>query len=102
MRKNNKETAMSKPQMPYTQIDGNIFSILGNARRAMREQGSTREEIAQFDAEVEAAKLPGSGVDYYGMIGICLKYVEDGDPKASEDEEEDNFEEDEEDEIEDW
>jgi hypothetical protein len=50
--------------------DGNVFAIMGNTRRALREAGVPQEKISQVIDEC----MKG---DYSYAIGTCMKALEE-------------------------
>lgn len=69
---------MLKPKYPDVHVkligeDGNAFSILGRVSKAMKREGISAEEIAEFRAEAESG-------DYDNLMTTVVKYVNtDGD-----------------------
>ena len=60
---------MKKPKLQLLGHDGNIFSIMGDARRLLRRNGQEKE------AEEMWRRVQGCG-DYYKALGIISEYVE--------------------------
>jgi len=58
-----------KPKLQLLGHDGNIFSIMGDARRLLRRNGQQKE------AEEMWERVQGCG-DYYKALGIISEYVE--------------------------
>ena len=61
--------AVKKPKLQLLGHDGNIFSIMGDARRLLRRNGQEKE------AEEMWKRVQGCG-DYYKALGIISEYVE--------------------------
>lgn len=61
--------AVKKPKLQLLGHDGNIFSIMGDARRLLRRNGQQKE------AEEMWERVQGCG-DYYKALGIISEYVE--------------------------
>lgn len=60
---------VKKPKLKLLGHDGNIFSIMGDARRLLRRNGQQKE------AEEMWERVQGCG-DYYKALGIISEYVE--------------------------
>lgn len=58
-----------KPKLQLLGHDGNIFSIMGDARRLLRRNGQQKE------AEEMRNRVQGCG-DYYKALGIISEYAE--------------------------
>jgi hypothetical protein len=63
------EKTVSRPKLKLLGHDGNIFSILGDARRLLRANGQRKE------ADEMTQRVENSG-DYYKALGIISEYVE--------------------------
>lgn len=74
------EILMNKVQMKMVGMDGNAFSIMGNFRRAARQQGWSQEEISAVLKEAQSG-------DYNHLLATIIEHVEE--PFGIEDEEED-------------
>ncbi len=61
--------AVKKPKLKLLGHDGNIFSVMGDARRLLRKNGQQKE------AEEMWERVQGCG-DYYKALGIISEYVE--------------------------
>lgn len=61
--------AVKKPKLKLLGHDGNIFSIMGDARRLLRRNGQQKE------AEEMWERVQGCG-DYHKALGIISEYVE--------------------------
>lgn len=64
---------MLKPKYPNVHVDligedGNAFSILGRVSKAMKREGISVEEIAEFMTEAESG-------DYDNLLTTVQKYV---------------------------
>ena len=64
-----KPKAVEKPKLKLLGHDGNIFSIMGDARRLLERNGQAKE------AEEMWKRVQGCG-DYYKALGIISEYVE--------------------------
>lgn len=64
-----KEKTVSRPKLKLLGHDGNIFSILGDARQLLRANGQSQE------ADEMMHRVQDSG-DYYKALGIISEYVE--------------------------
>ena len=62
-------TDRKKPHVTFVGEDGNAFSILGRARKAMRKVGWSSAEIAEFTDKAMAG-------DYVDLIGTVCNYCE--------------------------
>ncbi len=58
-----------KPEIGLLGEDGNAFAILGAARKAMRRNGWSDEEIKQYTTEATAG-------DYDHLLQVTLQYCE--------------------------
>ena len=59
-----------KPKVKLTGTDGNIFSVMGKARRAMRDHRVPQETIDEMTTKVTSSS------DYHQALGIILGYVD--------------------------
>ena len=60
---------MRRPKMKLLGHDGNIFSIMGDARRLLVRNGQSKEADEMFQ------RVQDSG-NYYQALGIISEYVE--------------------------
>lgn len=62
---------MSKFQVKVRLIgeDGNAFSILSKVKRALRDNGASREDIESFMTEATSG-------DYDNLLQTCMRWVE--------------------------
>lgn len=60
---------MSKPKLQLTGTDGNVFSILGKARRAVRIAKWPKEKIDKFTAEATSG-------NYDHALQTCMKHFD--------------------------
>ncbi len=58
-----------KPKLVLTGEDGNAFSILGRARRALKDAGYSREEIERYRVEAMAG-------DYNLLIATTMEWCD--------------------------
>ena len=77
---------MSKPTVS-TNIDGNIFAILGATATALRRAGQ-REKLDEFQMRLNAEQK-NPDATYSSMISLCMQYVEFEDTSDEEEEEAD-------------
>jgi hypothetical protein len=64
----NRRESMSKPTIPID-TDGNAFSIMGAARKAMRRAGVPAETIDKYTEEAASG-------DYDHLLQVTMRYVE--------------------------
>jgi hypothetical protein len=66
-----------KPKCKLVGSDGNIFNLIGIARRALKNAGyaDKAKELT------ERITVSGEAQDYYAALGIILDYVDDGEPE---------------------
>lgn len=72
--RNKKGAEMVKPKYPEIELrlvgeDGNAYSILGRARRAMKVARLTEEQQKEFMDEATSG-------DYNNLLSTCIKYFE--------------------------
>lgn len=68
-RKSSDKKAVCRPKLKLLGHDGNIFSIMGDVMRLLRENGQENEAKEMMD------RVNASG-DYYKALGIISEYVE--------------------------
>ena len=59
----------TKPKVRLSGRDGNVFSIMGAAGRALREAGYTKEEIAKYTEEATSG-------DYDHAIQVTMRWCD--------------------------
>jgi hypothetical protein len=62
-------TAAAKPRLKLTGNDGNAFSIISRARRALKDANYTEEQIEQFSTEATSG-------DYDHVLQTCFKWFD--------------------------
>lgn len=60
-------TTIDKPELELSESDGNVFCIIGKARRVARKAGWTAEQIEEFQSEVTSG-------NYDHAIQTCMKF----------------------------
>jgi len=60
---------LPKPFVQLSGNDGNAFAIIGNARKALRGAGWTKEQVDLFQEEATSG-------DYDKLLGTVMKYCE--------------------------
>lgn len=60
---------MSKPELELSTGDGNVFSIIGRARKVARRAGWSEEKVHKFTKEAESG-------DYDNALQVCYKYFD--------------------------
>jgi hypothetical protein len=63
------ELKVDKPNLKLVGEDGNAFSILGRARKALRKAGATKEQIDQVSEEATSG-------DYNHLLRTMMDYFE--------------------------
>lgn len=58
-----------RPKLKLTGTDGNVFSVLGAARRALRKAGYTEEQLAAFTREATSG-------DYNKALATVCEWCE--------------------------
>jgi hypothetical protein len=64
---------VSNPMFPYVNVklsgtDGNVFAIINNVQRALRDAGASEGQLRMFYAEATSG-------DYDDAIQTCMKWV---------------------------
>ncbi len=60
---------VKKPELVLTGEDGNAFSILGRARRALKDAGYSNEEVERYQVEVTEG-------DYNLLISVTMNWLD--------------------------
>lgn len=60
---------MTKPVVDFSHVDGNIFSVLGTVRQALRRAG-------MFDEAQEVSNRVLASGSYDEALRICFEYVD--------------------------
>lgn len=60
---------MSKPELELSTEDGNVFLIIGRARKVARRAGWSEEKIMKFTKEAQEG-------DYDNALQVCMKYFD--------------------------
>ncbi len=55
-------------EVELTQVEGNAFSIIGAARRALRRGGATPEQIEEFQKDAMSG-------NYDHVLQTCMRWV---------------------------
>ena len=51
-----------------TGVNGNVFSVMGTVRRALKRGGATPEQISEFQSDAMSG-------DYDHVLQTCMKWV---------------------------
>jgi hypothetical protein len=64
-----RKTKMTKPVLKIVGEDGNAFFILGKARKVVKQNNWSEEEIKKFMDEAQSG-------DYDNLLRVCMKYFQ--------------------------